>query len=231
MAIYVNGTTLPIEDELVPLIGSLDNTDEIHLNYKLSDVKSVIQSVEIVYELNSCIEDFNEATRGSDLEEEFQYISERYDEWESISLTYTKIYELLQVKDTLVRECMKTHSPCGYYKNYRYHVPTFKDDVIIIGNGGDAFRYLPLTKWCVSVGWIIPNMYHIHYFMRDFEVFKWIWELLKATQNDAIDIIIEAVNTDCIPWSVAYYIVDRYFPGDQGLPNPEDLDAWVKKYR
>jgi hypothetical protein len=162
MSITIKGNTIPVDTEAQSYIRAFEDTNVINLNdydCKVENIYSALHAVEMLPELIDYIEMFNDADRGSDLEEEYSVIKEKYEEWKYHVNDSHSVYTRLDVNDSIVSECMCPNNPVGYYKSFK------EFESLEYGYGcntpmwfakyysPNTYDNLMLFKWAISVGW------------------------------------------------------------------------------
>jgi len=218
-----NNKIIKVDDELIPLIGKFNDTNMLYIEKNEEEINSAIEAVQLVYDLEYIITDFNEATINTDLESEYQEIKRKYSEWSNIIICSNKAYEYLNVKDEFINKAMTKEQPCGYYEYRKKNGTKYQHFEI--------FNSVNLFIWGVNMGIITENTKSIVNLVDHIDTldeFKYMIKKLKPSSNDIIEIFKGGEYSE----NINKYILATYFgknvrPFEYGLGTFEE---WLKEH-
>jgi len=202
-----NNQIIKVDDELIPLIGAFNDTNIITTHNYENEINSAIEAVQIIYNLTDLINEFNEASRSTDLDLEYQEINKKYSNLLNLIEVSRGAYNLLKVKDQFIEDIKSIKQPYGYY-NY------IKTNIV-----NDHIAYLTksyfLFKWSINCGLLIlkkETIINVVCYLSDIEIFKYIVKIMKLNKSDIISILKFVMNSDDTRYyDIIDYIQDTYF--------------------
>jgi hypothetical protein len=182
MSIQVDTHIIKVDPVYIPLVRVCTEGEIFKPDATLKQVQYAMKAVETLNEMIDLVEIFNDASRDSDLEDEYYQIQKLYNEWDSYKKLAGKGYICLQIDDS-ISKCMEMSSPVGYYKRvierneFTGHNSILLDDTI-------SFQVL---KWMISVGWYAhKSIHYIYESTFDLDIVQYLCELYPPSKKEVL---------------------------------------------